>query len=425
MFLSRIHSPFLFNLMGDPTSGSRDGDISLGGGGKGTLSVEGGEPAGGRQQQQDDKGGQQQQQQEHAGGQQQKEEFKWDLNTFMSSLGTKFTDPNDERLSQFKPVKEFAGKVLDHNQKLEAEKATLSKELETIRAEYAKVQAAGGKGSQQPEDVVKLQAQLQQISTEYETTKTKLAEIEAKTKIEGHPEFKRRYEGGQAALLAEAKATAEAVKLPEETLNTIFSARGELAIRKAVKAAGIEDADAAAIIETKAREWDKLEAEKETLLSGKTKKPTDILAEFEKLQADMGVAVGQKFVQNLSGQLIAASNGTIDRLKDTHALIATPQGQALVEELQLTLQQGHIPKAEEVVDNAVLARIAPVWQKMATDFHAENVALKAQIAKLTGELGSASPGGESDPGAGGATRLPANNSLEGYTREGDIVLGKR
>ena len=60
MFLRRIHSPFLFNLMGDPTSGSRDGDISLGGGGKGTLSVEGGEPAGGRQQQQDDKCGQQQ-----------------------------------------------------------------------------------------------------------------------------------------------------------------------------------------------------------------------------------------------------------------------------------------------------------------------------------------------------------------------------
>lgn len=373
-------------------------------------------PVGGQQEQQ-----QQAQQEQQKPAEQQQEQKPWDFKSLMDAYGAKLDPANTKIGEMFKNVRDFADNVVKDNEKLSMTKLEYESKLATLTKQLEEAGKGTGSQAAQPHEIVAMKAQLEELNSKYTEATSKLGEFEARGKLEGHPVFKQEYEGRQADIMRNAKLTADAVNIPQEKLDEIFSARGELAITKAINALGDIDPDAKTIIKSRAMEWDALEGKKEALLSGKAgKSPSQILAEFEALQADQGVQLAKNFSRELMGKLITATDGAVKALAEKDPIFTTPHGQNLVDALRLELQSGKLPSYEEVVHAQLLAKTGAAWRTSAMEMKARAEAAEAQVKKLTAQLPSPDMGG----GTGGSPRPAAggNTALDPSLRTGDITL---
>lgn len=344
----------------------------------------------------------------------------WTFEKFMDKVGAGFKE-DDPRFNQFKPVKEFTAKVIKENEAASMSLMSVQSEVAALKAELETAKKGTGSEKATPAEIASIKAELQAAQAKYDTDLSEYKEMKARTTLEGNAAFQQEFTAGQVALYGAAKQTADAVQLPQDKLDAIFEKRGELGIRKAIEEAGITDPVAKQIITEKALGWEQLQVRRDALLEGKTgKKASEIAAAYEAAQAELGGVMTRKFTDELRGQLILATKEAPAKLVEAHPLFGTPYGQSLVSEAEARFQNGLDLTADEVVQNMLLAKTAPVWEKMAMETQAKNKALEVQIAKLTGNLPGAAGSGDS------SNRMvtPAVPQFSGTERTGDIVLGK-
>lgn len=348
----------------------------------------------------------------------------WTFEKFMDKVGAGFKE-DDPRFNQFKPVKEFTAKVIKENEAASMSLMAVQSEVATLKAELAaasKKAPATGTTVATPAEIASIKAELQAAQAKYDTDLSEYKEMKARTTLEGNAAFQQEFTAGQVALYGAAKQTADAVQLPQDKLDAIFEKRGELGIRKAIEEAGITDPVAKQIITEKALGWEQLQVRRDALLEGKSgKKASEIAAAYEAAQAELGGVMTRKFTDELRGQLILATKEAPAKLVEAHPLFGTPYGQSLVSEAEARFQNGLDLTADEVVQNMLLAKTAPVWEKMAMETQAKNKALETQIAKLTGNL----PGAAGSADSSNRMVTPSTPQFSGAERTGDIVLGNR
>lgn len=343
----------------------------------------------------------------------------WTFEKFMSQIGAGFKE-DDKRFNDFKAVKDFTGQTIKANETLALKELELSAKVGSLEKQLAEAMAKPGGAVSA--DVATIQTQLNDITGKYTEAKGKLDDFDARGKIEGHPIFKKEFDANQASIFRSMQQTAEAVKLTTEQVEGVLAQRGELAITKAVNALGDIDPDAKGILKARALEWDGLQAKRDDLLAGKTgKRPSELLAEYEAMQAEFGVQLSQNFSRDLTGKLVAGVDAAHEKLAKEHPLFATAHGKTLAESLRIELQTGKIPSAQEVVENTMLARVAPAWQNLAKQYLGERDVLQAQVTRLTGQLpkGDAASGAVTTPRTGAPS---LNTFVDPSARTSDIVL---
>ena len=345
-------------------------------------------------------------------------------------MGVKDLKPTDPRLAQWGEVKGSLKKAVATNATLGAELTQLRQLEQTFKARETELQKqleeakAGVKtGEATPAEVAAVRSKLDDLQKKYDADTAELNEFRAARKLEENAAFKQQFDAPRAEAVRAAKETATQIGLEPEKLDAIFSGKTEYAIRKAITDLEIEDLVAEKLITEKALAYAKLTVEREATLAGQGgRKASEVLAEWEGYQAQLGGALTQKFTAELQGKALLAVEQVKTRLPEAHRFFKTEAGVELLGEIETRFRQGFDLPVEEVVESLALAQTAPVWEKMAVEQAQKVRELEAQIAALTGQSASRA----TSPGTGDATRIKTDPHEDPFARKSsDIVLGSR
>jgi hypothetical protein len=351
-----------------------------------------------------------------------KGEFKWDINTFLESIGVKGLKADDPRLKQWGDVKGMLSKAMEVNTQLSARVAAFDQTEAQLKADLETAKKGVKEGTATPAEVQAARAELEKLRNDHKADLDELGEYRATKKLAENPAFKEKYDGGRASLFAAAKETAEKIKLDPAKLDEVFAAESEYDIRKVVATLDIEDEVAEKMIVEKALAHRALTTERENLLAGKNgKKASELATEWEGYHAQMGGAMTRRFTAALQGQLLEAVDKVKPTLAEASPTFKTPMGEQVLEEIRARFQEGFDLPTEEVVQAMAWQRIGPIHEKVAVEQAQRIRELEAQVAQLTGHK----PNDATKQGSQDAAKptIPSINEDVFSPRKPTITLG--
>ncbi len=332
----------------------------------------------------------------------------WTVEKFLESIGMKDLKEGDKRLADFKNLRELVGSALKVNQEqslklqtFETEKATLTKDLEE-----AKKAAANGTGA--PADVVKIQGELKALQEKHTTELAEWNEEKAKKALTNNEAFKAEFDGKKARLFNSAKEAAAEAGLDAAKLDGIFEMKSELQIRKAIDALELNDPTTETMLLEKALGHLDLDKQREAILTGKNgKKPSESAAEWMAYEANLGGAITRQFTDTLRGQILQDVDVVKAALAEKSGVFKTAHGDTVMEEIRQRFSTGFDLNHKEVIESMALARVAPIYEKLAVETAEKLRIAEAQIAELTKQgPGSVTRTPFSGGGGGGGSGSP-------------------
>lgn len=322
---------------------------------------------------------------------------------FLEAIGVKGLSETDPRFGQFKDLKAMLGKAMENNTNLTTRVAAFDAREAQLVQEIAGAKAAVKNGTGTPEDVKLVQAQLTSLQSKYDTDTAALKEYQARSSLESNPAFIQKFMGGSAELINSAKETALQVGLTEEAIDQVFSSKTELDVHRKVNDLELQDPIAVRLLTEKALGYLKLNGEKESLLSGKTgKKASEIAAEWEAHNAQLGGVLTRKFTTEMQGQMIAAVDTAKTSLEEKSPMFKTDNGALVLDSIRSRFNEGFDLPPVEVVEGLAWAQLGPIYERTSFDQAAKIRTLEAQISAMTGQSPAASQkpaSGSSKPAA--------------------------
>jgi len=348
----------------------------------------------------------------------------WTVEKMLADIGMPDLKPGDARLKQWDDVKSIVKKTTEINNRLTVEKSLYEKERSDLTTQLEEARKGIKDGSSTPADVKAIQAELAGLKSQHEKESAELKEYKAKDNLLKNDAFRQRFDGGRAKFFNEAKEAALEAGVEMTKLDEVFNAKSELSMRQALAELMLSDLVAEKLITEKALGHLSLTKEQEQLLSGKSgKKASELAAEWEGYQAQLGGAIGAQVSAKVQGELLEAVGEAKTTLGEAHPFFKGEAGMAILEELESRFRLGMNLPVPEVIESLALAQTAPVWEKMAMEMSAQVRVLQAQLAKFTKNTaaGATTPGTSEVKAP--ATTLGENSAYTG-TRGGDIVLNR-